>query len=155
MEFRDMHGKLHALPEGVVPTWRPSAYGLFVKDGKCLLAKSHKHAFYEIPGGGLEPGETHLDAMRREFREESGYEVKAFDEAPKLIDYNQYGSSSGNFHHTIRMWHLVTDAEKIDETIQDPSSHVTDIEWVDLTIDPQKLHYAHRDGFTAIRDSLE
>ncbi len=52
--------------------------GLIVNDeGKILLAKSHKwFDSYTLPGGHIELGETMVDAVRREVREETGLDVE-------------------------------------------------------------------------------
>ena len=48
-----------------------SAAGLVYKDGKVLLIRSKRRG-WEIPGGVMEQGETVLDCLKREIREESG-----------------------------------------------------------------------------------
>ena len=58
-------------PEGKVYE-RPSARAVILKDGKVLLNHVAKHDCYEFPGGGIEPGETPEQAMRREVAEETG-----------------------------------------------------------------------------------
>jgi 8-oxo-dGTP pyrophosphatase MutT (NUDIX family) len=48
--------------------------GVAIKDGKVLLCKLAKAGFYCLPGGTLDPGETRLECLRREFIEELGTE---------------------------------------------------------------------------------
>ncbi len=57
---------------------RQAVRALVVRDGHVLLAKSHDrhspaHAWWELPGGGIEPDEAPEEALRRELREETGY----------------------------------------------------------------------------------
>lgn len=54
--------------------WRPSAYGIMIKDG-CLLV-SPQFEGYDLPGGGVELGETLEQALLREIKEESGIDAK-------------------------------------------------------------------------------
>lgn len=56
---------------------RNCAKALIIHDG-CLLAikmRDEDGAFFILPGGGQEPGETLADALRRECREELSVEV--------------------------------------------------------------------------------
>lgn len=52
---------------------------IFSKDGKILLGQSISGGVYEdqwvVPGGGIEPGETKLEAVIRETKEEVGIDI--------------------------------------------------------------------------------
>lgn len=52
---------------------------IFSKDNKVLLGQSIKGGVYQdqwvVPGGGIEVGETRLEAMRREILEEVGLDI--------------------------------------------------------------------------------
>ena len=59
--------------EGRKYDFRETCFGICVKDGKMLLVKKKEQ--YSFVGGGVENGETHEDCLKREFIEESGYEI--------------------------------------------------------------------------------
>ena len=54
---------------------RPSVRGIIVKDGKIAMVHSLKYDYYKFPGGGIEKGENHFQALIREVKEETGLEV--------------------------------------------------------------------------------
>lgn len=57
--------------------------GAFIisRDNKILMGKSHKGGVYPgcwiVPGGGMEPGETKLQALIREILEETGLDISS------------------------------------------------------------------------------
>ena len=53
--------------------FRETCFGICLKDGKMLLVK--KKGQYSFVGGGIEKDETHEECLKREFIEESGYEL--------------------------------------------------------------------------------
>ena len=65
---------------GLVYSDRPSAYGVARRDGRLALVKvsfEDETPFYDLPGGGLDVGETEPQALIREFGEETGLVVAA------------------------------------------------------------------------------
>jgi 8-oxo-dGTP pyrophosphatase MutT (NUDIX family) len=54
--------------------FRPSVYGLLIKDGQILL--SSQHDGYDFPGGGVNMDEGLSEALQREFWEETGLKVE-------------------------------------------------------------------------------
>lgn len=52
---------------------RPSVRGILIDgNGKIGMVHSLKFGYYKFPGGGIEPGETHQEALIREYLEETG-----------------------------------------------------------------------------------
>ena len=45
---------------------RNSARSIIVKDNKIAMIHSEKYDYYKFPGGGIEAGESPIDAMIRE-----------------------------------------------------------------------------------------
>lgn len=60
-------------------TFRVGAYGILIEDGKVLLTHTRipSGAVWNLPGGAVELGEGPLEALKREFIEETGLQVVA------------------------------------------------------------------------------
>lgn len=54
---------------------RNSARAIVIADGRVAMVHSEKYDTYKFPGGGIEPGESPVEAMIRETREEAGLVV--------------------------------------------------------------------------------
>ncbi len=81
----------HALKDGVEYFFRECCYGLAEKDGKLMLVYSEKDKNYSVPGGGMEEGETPIEAIQREFLEETGYSIK---QVKHFIDVHSSGRNN-------------------------------------------------------------
>lgn len=61
------------------PDWtrfsRSAVRAVIRKGGRLALVKCEREGYYKFPGGGIEPGETQLDALIRETREETGLHI--------------------------------------------------------------------------------
>lgn len=73
---------------------------IFSKDGKLLLGQNRKGGAYEgsfvVPGGGVDEGETTLEALRREMLEETGIDIQGAT-VTKIV-----GTLSGEHEKTLR-----------------------------------------------------
>jgi 8-oxo-dGTP diphosphatase len=82
---KDVDSKEYDVPVDQLQ-WRPAAYGIVIKDGKILLSKQFGDR-YDLPGGGIDLGETPEAGVIREIKEETGIDAKK----PKFISYiNSY-----------------------------------------------------------------
>ena len=63
---------------------RHTIRGIIIKDRKVLLVTGYGADFYWTPGGGVEPGETSEETLRREIQEELGVEIK------NLVPHSSY-----------------------------------------------------------------
>lgn len=61
--------------ESIEVVYRPSARGIVIKNGKVAMIHSAMYDYYKFPGGGIEEGESPIEAMIREVKEESGLTV--------------------------------------------------------------------------------
>lgn len=55
---------------------RPGVYAILVRDGRLLLTHQSEPApEFQLPGGGIDPGESPLAALHREVFEETGWVI--------------------------------------------------------------------------------
>jgi 8-oxo-dGTP diphosphatase len=67
---------------------RPGAYAILTDGNQILLTfQDAPHAEFQLPGGGIDPGESPLRALHREGYEETGY---SFGNARRLGAYRRF-----------------------------------------------------------------
>ena len=59
--------------------FRPSVYGVMVRDDHVLMLRNKSNGKLWVPGGGINIGEVMEEALKREMREETGLEVRVKD----------------------------------------------------------------------------
>lgn len=98
-----------------------------LRDGKILLARraagDYLGGVYELPGGGVDAGETIIAGALREVKEETGLTVKRIVAVFSGFDY------STDKKPKVRQVNLLVEAEP-GEVVLDPDEH-DDYAWVD------------------------
>jgi 8-oxo-dGTP pyrophosphatase MutT (NUDIX family) len=74
IECLTVYGRKKLVPREALQ-FRPGSYALMYRDGKVLLVRMRLNGKYCLPGGGIEPGERAIDALRREVMEETGLAI--------------------------------------------------------------------------------
>lgn len=65
---------------------RPGAYAVIQnKDKQIAVIQTHNGHF--LPGGGMDPGETEVEALKRELMEETGYQISGVVEIGSAVEY--------------------------------------------------------------------
>jgi 8-oxo-dGTP diphosphatase len=83
-------------PDSSPPTRRPSAYALIANGaGRVAIVRSIDGIY--LPGGGIEAGETVEAAIRREAREECGFDVRAGEWSLRAVQFSYSPSSRADF----------------------------------------------------------
>ena len=100
----DVEGNKYEIPIDEL-RWRPSAYGIVIKDDRVLMSKQFGD-MYDLPGGGVDLGEDLSSAVIREVKEETGIDVVE----PKNIGVENsfFHSAHGNkkSYHSILLYYV-------------------------------------------------
>jgi ADP-ribose pyrophosphatase YjhB (NUDIX family) len=87
-------------------SFRPSVYGVIVRDGKVLL--SSQWDGWDFPGGGMHIGESIDEALEREVKEESGLSVKR-DKLLHVKDHLFTHPDAERHFHTVLIYYTCKD----------------------------------------------
>ncbi len=109
---------------------RPSARCVAVRDGKVAMIYSKKYNYYKFPGGGIEPGESKIDALVRETAEEAG-----------LVIMRDSIREFGYVHRVQKSWRSTEDY-----FVQDNFYYLCKVE--DEVIPQELCGYESDEGFT-------
>ena len=75
--------------------------------------------YYETPGGGIKPGESHIDALHREIEEEVGYKCEVLEHIADVHDYyNLIKRKNHNHFYLVRAIKKVKQHLEPDEVIR-------------------------------------
>lgn len=120
--------------------YRLTARSVVIRNGKILLNSFNNGLYYNLPGGGVEAGETIRQAVEREVLEESGYKVESKDllyvyEYNPIRDKYSYGDR-GSLSHVF----LCVIDERVaqrsptvyDQDSRNPDNTATGPEWIEI-----------------------
>ena len=74
---------------------------LYNEKGEICVIKSEKYDYFQLPGGGIEKGESIIEAVIRETREESGYLMKNIEAIGYTIEYRESVRNAHNWKRDI------------------------------------------------------
>ena len=149
MEFRDFGGNIVKVPKKEEISWRPSVYGILVKDSSMLCVKQRWDEKYSFPGGGIELGEDTIDSLKREFLEETGYEIKVTKKQPAYVKTALFvGPVSKKPYHAIAFYYevrLISSKQKKAKDFGD-GREIKEVCWKKISeIKASEFSYFHRD----------
>ena len=107
---------------------RNGAYGVVHRDGAILIETAPLGYF--LPGGGIDDGETPEEALRREFKEETGFELANFTKIGVATEYIPHRGQPGVALKKICHFYVVELGESGAPTHPDGDDHT--IEWIPL-----------------------
>ncbi|MGP4113572.1 NUDIX domain-containing protein [Streptomyces sp. 4N509B] len=114
------------LPEGTRPAGAPVGYALVVawRAGRLLLVRVRGRDCWELPGGGIEPGETPREAAARELWEEAGQRV-----GPEALGFAGYALTALPNRRVLHG--AVYDVEMAEVSPFAPNEEIAAIHWWD------------------------
>ena len=104
-------------------------------EGNVLLDRTHdstKEGFYWFPGGGIEPGETAEEALKRELVEEAAFQIDVLK--PLYLSENLF-VESGEYRHEVILYFLAAVHARLDAPPTDLRNH----EWHPPSATPRPL----------------
>ena len=109
--------------------------GAVIRDSRILLVKHTEHesgrSYWNLPGGGMESGESEEECVRRELKEETDLDVKVLS---LLLDESAHPDSVYSFWKTYLCEADSGEASVGYEPEADASSwySITEVKWFDL-----------------------
>lgn len=125
VECTTVRGETRRFPAEAL-RFRPAAYGVALREGKVLVARSRFSGRWELPGGAVAPWETIEEGLKREYEEETGVPITVgsfvgFDQG--FIAFFQYPFNSLRFFYRV---------EAAPAPVRPQADEVDEVRWVDV-----------------------
>jgi 8-oxo-dGTP pyrophosphatase MutT (NUDIX family) len=133
IHLTDKNGKAWKFDESEA-VYRKSVYGLAIHNDQVLLVRDPRSDKWEIPGGGVDPGESDEQALEREIKEETGLEAD-------ISDMSLISRINGFFKPVEQDFPWQTDRNYFNIQIKNPNGailhhgngdDVSKCEWIDI-----------------------
>ena len=114
-------------------SFRPSVYGVIVKNGSILLTPQFTDQ-WDFPGGGMDLGETLDEALEREIREETGMGAKRDKLLHVDTDFFTHPGTKKSYQ-TVHMYFTCTDVSgeiSTDGFDEHEKSYARMAEWIPI-----------------------
>lgn len=117
---------------------RATAFGIVERDGliACVRVERETGPYFDLPGGGLEVEETEVQALTREFVEETGLTITPLN---RIAEASQYfvRSTRESVNNVGGFWTAKVAAEVPDAKCEDDHTLV----WLDPTVAISRLRH--------------
>lgn len=99
---------------------------ILIHDEQVLLIKKPRRGWYAIPGGKMEQGETILESVEREFKEETDLNIHS----PKLSGVFTFSIFS--HHELVQEWMMFTFISHAYNGVMTSNSDEGELKWIPL-----------------------
>ncbi len=139
VNVHDIDGKSYSV-DSTELIFNPAVYGVIIRDGQVLLLPINGR--FAVPGGSIEMGENHVDALKREIKEETGLDI----EPVRLM--NVYTSlyksfKTGKSFHCLQLFYLcrvVDGSNGMPHLTEDEKQYLKPAQWFPIQ-DIKNLQY--------------
>ncbi len=115
---------------------RDRVAALIIRDGKLLLVTGYGAGYFWTPGGKIDEGEDHEQALRREIREELGVEILGVQFFTEMEYENPVsGKQQTSYYYLASM-----EGEPV------PAQEISDCKFFDATQIPGVTHFVNDDS---------
>ena len=134
--------------------FRPSVYGIIVRDGKVLL--SSQWDGWDFPGGGIEMGETIDQAIIREIKEETGLAAIKGELLHVSESFFTHPNTEKHFHTVLIYFACEAVGDISTKHLSDEEKlYVREAQWIPVATIGELKFYNQVDSAGLIKQALE
>jgi 8-oxo-dGTP diphosphatase len=142
MEYKDSTGKIWVPTTNDTIQWRMTAYAVIMKDSKVLTIKGDRATLFGLPGGGVEKAESITEGLKRQCKEEIGFDIEFDAGKPFCITESKF-YLWGVYYHSVNMIYQASIVGGSAEDAHPNEGEVEKIEWKNISDCTKETIYEH------------
>lgn len=131
VECYNLQNEVVHIPKAKI-VFRPSAYGIIIDNGTLLLTNTKSTGKYSLPGGGVNPGETLEQGLKREISEECGIDIEIKKPLFFKERYFYYDPSDRAWQILAFFYLAVPLSTELTDQGNEPDDEADKPQWVDI-----------------------